>query len=61
MSANNWIVEVHEDPSTGELILPIPTDLLSQMGWDEGTDLWWTVEDGKVVLKENENGISKTE
>lgn len=25
-----------EDPKTGELILPIPDELLIEMGWSEG-------------------------
>lgn len=48
---NKWTVELQEDPETKELILPIPTDLLAQMGWAEGTDLWWTMEDDRVILK----------
>lgn len=49
-----WTVELEEDRSTGELILPIPADLLAQMGWVEGTELWWDItDDGKVILKDN--------
>jgi hypothetical protein len=36
-----WTVKVEQDPDTGDLFLPIPADLLSQMGWIEGTDLFW--------------------
>jgi hypothetical protein len=43
----SWTVEVVTDPDTGELMLPFPPDLLSQMGWSEGTDLSWI---------DNENG-----
>ena len=39
--ANTWTVTVEEDPKTGELILPIPDDLLVQMGWAEGDELVW--------------------
>ena len=35
-------VTVEEDPDTGDLVLPIPTELLNQMGWDIGDDLVWT-------------------
>lgn len=48
---DKWTVELQEDPETKELILPIPTDILSQMGWSEETDLWWTIEDDKIILK----------
>jgi hypothetical protein len=36
-----WTVQVEEDPETGQLLLPFPADLLSQMGWSEGTELFW--------------------
>jgi hypothetical protein len=36
-----WTVKVEQDLDTGELVLPLPADLLSQMGWIEGTDLFW--------------------
>ena len=36
-----WVVQVEEDPETGQLYLPFPVDLLSQMGWSEGTELFW--------------------
>lgn len=37
---NTWTVTVEED-SNGDLVLPIPVDMLSQLGWCEGTDLFW--------------------
>ena len=56
------IVQLEQDPNTGELILPIPTDLLSQMGWIEGTELFWIDnEDGTYSLKEKKNESSETE
>jgi hypothetical protein len=54
------IVRLEQDPVTGELILPIPTDLLSQMGWIEGTELFWIDnENGTYSLKEKKNGTSE--
>lgn len=38
---NSWTVIIEEDPKTGELILPIPDDLLVQMEWGEGDELVW--------------------
>ena len=56
------IVQLEQDPNTGELILPIPTDLLSQMGWIEGTELFWIDnEDGTYSLKEKKNESSEAE
>jgi hypothetical protein len=54
------IVNLQQDPDTGELILPIPSDLLSQMGWIEGTELFWIDnEDGTYSLKEKKNESSE--
>jgi hypothetical protein len=45
-------VALSEDPATGELLLPLPDELLSQVGWKEGDDLEWAVTDsGQIVLK----------
>ena len=56
------VVTLEQDKETGELILPIPTDLLSQMGWIEGTELFWIDnEDGTYSLKEKINGTSETQ
>jgi len=42
-----WTVTVEEDPETGELILPLPADMLNMQGWVDGDTLEW---------KEGENG-----
>ena len=38
---SKYTVRVEEDSVTGELILPIPDELLAEMGWDEGDELIW--------------------
>jgi hypothetical protein len=38
---SKYTVKVEQDPETGELILPIPDELLVQVGWDEGDELLW--------------------
>jgi hypothetical protein len=54
------VVTLETDPVTGDLILPIPTELLSQMGWIEGTELFWIDnENGTYSLKEKKNGTSE--
>jgi hypothetical protein len=51
----SWTVTVEEDKETGDLMLPFPPDLLSQMGWSEGTELWWDVnDDGNIYIKKHE-------
>jgi hypothetical protein len=61
MNQNTWTVKLEKDPTTEELLLPIPTEVLSQLGWSEGTDLWWEFEDDKIVLKEITNETSEPE
>ncbi len=56
------IVTLEQDPKTSELILPIPADLLSQMGWIEGTKLFWIDnENGTYSLKEKKNETSEAQ
>ena len=30
--------------------MPFPVELLAQMGWSEGTDLWWEIKDNGSIL-----------
>lgn len=58
--ANNWTITVEQDEN-GELILPLPVDLLSQMGWSEGTDLFWIDnENGTYTLTDKKDEASKS-
>lgn len=44
-------VLLQEDPETGELILPIPPELMKQMGWREGDDLSFDQDDqGRWII-----------
>ena len=37
-----WIVTVEEaDDGSGDLVLPLPQDMLDQVGWVEGDTLDW--------------------
>lgn len=36
-----WTVTVEEDPETGELILPLPEEMLLMQGWVSGDTLKW--------------------
>lgn len=57
-----WTVTIEEDKETGELLLPFPPDLLSQMGWIEGTELFWQdQEDGTYIISEKKNESSERE
>ena len=47
---NNKLI-VKED-AEGELYIELPDELMEQMGWDEDTELVWTVyDDGKIGLR----------
>ena len=39
--SNKWTVRVEEDPTTGELILPFPSELMDSLGWIEGDVIQW--------------------
>lgn len=39
MTGNTYTVTLEEDPKTGEQILPIPDELLAEMGWKENDEL----------------------
>lgn len=36
-----WIVALEEDPETGDLVMPIPEELLKSQGWKVGDTLDW--------------------
>lgn len=36
-----WKIIVEEDPETGELILPLSTEILAELGWKPGDTLTW--------------------
>jgi len=36
-----WTVTLEEDPDTGDLIMPIPQEVLDLQGWSEGDLLEW--------------------
>ena len=37
----SWTIKLENDPETGDLIMPIPVDMLNQVGWDLGDTLIW--------------------
>ena len=42
-------VITQEDPETGDLILPIPQPILDALGWTEGTNVDFDIDDKGVV------------
>jgi hypothetical protein len=48
----SWTITIEEDPKTGDLILPLPEDLLKLQGWTEGDTLeWFDNNDGSWTLQ----------
>jgi len=46
-AVKSWTVTTEEDSETGDIILPLPDDMLEQMSWEEGDTL---------EFKDNSNG-----
>jgi hypothetical protein len=45
-------VITQEDPESGDLLLPLPQPLLDQMGWKEGDELLFDIDDtGAVIIR----------
>ena len=58
--SNKWTVTLEEDPETKDLIMPIPPDLLNQMGWDVGdTLIWEDLKNGSLALKKVDSSTEK--
>ena len=50
----NAIYEVitQEDPESGDLLLPLPPELLEQLGWKEGDNIQVDLDDlGRIVVR----------
>ncbi len=50
-----FIVEIEEDVASGELIVQLPPEILSECCWYEGAELEWALEGGEVILRESTN------
>ena len=48
------IVKLESDWITGDLILPIPDEIMATMDWQEGDTLSWRVENGQIILEKVE-------
>jgi hypothetical protein len=59
-----WILDVQEDPETGDLYLEFPPDLLESQGWKEGTVLQWDIGPGgdvSLTKKQDDSQVTATE
>jgi hypothetical protein len=51
MNETTWVVELEEDPDSGDLVMPLPPALLKELGWKIGDTLLWNMDDsGELSL-----------
>jgi bifunctional DNA-binding transcriptional regulator/antitoxin component of YhaV-PrlF toxin-antitoxin module len=60
--SKSWVITVEEaDDGSGDLVLPLPEDLLEGAGWKEGDTLEWIDnKNGSWSLKKKEDDESPT-
>ena len=52
-----WTVTVEEDSETGDIVLPLPQEMLDQVGWVEGDTLdWIDNKDGSWSIQKIQDG-----
>jgi hypothetical protein len=52
----HWIVELEEDPDTGDLMMPLPPEMLKDLGWVIGDTLTWKIDGaGEISLSKQVN------
>ena len=55
LMSKTWTVVLDENLATGELLLPLPDELIASLGWKEGDNLVWDVRtDGSIGLSKQE-------
>jgi hypothetical protein len=58
----HWTLKVEEDPMTGDLMLPLPEELLETQGWKPGDVLQWKDnQDGTWTLSKKRTRKKKTD
>lgn len=52
----HWVVELEEDPETGDLVMPLSPTMLEELGWNIGDTLEWVDnKDGSWSLIKDKN------
>ena len=44
-SKTTGIVELEEDPETGDIVMPLPAEALESNGWRIGDELTWGIDE----------------
>lgn len=51
-SYDRYEVITQEDPESGDMLIPIPPQLLEELGWKEGDDVDFSIDEkGRIILK----------
>jgi hypothetical protein len=49
---DSYEVITQEDPETGDMLIPLPPQLLRDLGWKEGDNVDFSIDDkGRIILK----------
>ena len=49
---DSYEVITQEDPETGDILVPIPPQLLAELGWKEGDDVDFSIDEkGRIIVK----------
>lgn len=57
----SWTIDLMEDPDTGDLMLPLPSDTLTTLGWVSGDTLNWKNNgDGSFTIYKKHDTNTKT-
>ena len=49
---SRYEVTTQEDPETGDLLLPMPPELLKELDWKEGDELQFDIDDkGRIIVR----------
>ena len=49
---DSFEVITQEDPETGDMLIPLPPQLLKDLGWKEGDEIDFSIDDnGRMIVK----------
>jgi hypothetical protein len=58
---SRYTITLEEDPDTGDLIMPLPDELLQEAGWAEGDTLEWIDNGDGTFNMIKQQPVTKTE
>ncbi len=55
VTSNNWITIIGTDDITEDLYVQIPETIIQKLGWDEGTQIDWQIDNESIKLSKIQN------